>query len=163
MNRPRCPQRLGLTVADAEREVRVIEAAHEPLPDDEAIYREWPGSWCSTPSRECRCMTLGSRPPCSCTASAAILTLNVTDFGRYGWDHGSASEWRVETVVVRVAPGAVLLVSSANPIMRLPQPRIFLQASLRLDNNSTVTRLWWSEICCCCRRKVCNFEQICGF
>jgi predicted nucleic acid-binding protein len=41
MTRPLTRNGFGLTVADAEREVRVIEAGMSFLPDSEAVYREW--------------------------------------------------------------------------------------------------------------------------
>ena len=41
MTRPVARNGLGLTVAEAEREVRAIEAGMTLLPDSEAVYREW--------------------------------------------------------------------------------------------------------------------------
>ncbi len=41
MTRPRNRNGFGLTVADAEREVQVIEAGMIFLPDNDAVYREW--------------------------------------------------------------------------------------------------------------------------
>lgn len=41
MTRPVARNGFGLTVAEAEREVRVIEAGMSLLPDNEAVYREW--------------------------------------------------------------------------------------------------------------------------
>jgi hypothetical protein len=41
MTRPVSRNGLGLTVVEAEREVRAIEAGMSLLPDSEAIYREW--------------------------------------------------------------------------------------------------------------------------
>jgi predicted nucleic acid-binding protein len=41
MTRPRDRNGFGLTVADAEREVRAIEAGMIFLPDNEAVYRQW--------------------------------------------------------------------------------------------------------------------------
>jgi predicted nucleic acid-binding protein len=41
MTRPLDRNGFGLTVADAEREVRAIEAGMIFLPDNEAVYREW--------------------------------------------------------------------------------------------------------------------------
>lgn len=38
---PARPQRLGLTVAEAEREVFAIEAGMSFLPDGEGVYRVW--------------------------------------------------------------------------------------------------------------------------
>src|SRR6266481_4743784 len=41
MTRPVSRNGLGLTVVEAEREVRAIEAGMSLLPDSEAVYREW--------------------------------------------------------------------------------------------------------------------------
>src|SRR5258708_10672616 len=41
MTRPIVRNGFGLTVADAEREVRAIEAGMSFLPDIAAVYREW--------------------------------------------------------------------------------------------------------------------------
>ena len=41
MTRPVVRNGFGLTVTEAEREVRVIEAGMTFMPDGEAVYREW--------------------------------------------------------------------------------------------------------------------------
>jgi predicted nucleic acid-binding protein len=41
MTRPLARNGLGLTIAEAERQVRAIEAGMTLLPDSEAVYREW--------------------------------------------------------------------------------------------------------------------------
>ena len=41
MTRPLARNGFGLSVADAEHEVRAIEAGMTFLPDSEAVYREW--------------------------------------------------------------------------------------------------------------------------
>ncbi len=41
MTRPQERNGLGLTVAEAERQVSAIEAGMSFLPDSEAVYREW--------------------------------------------------------------------------------------------------------------------------
>ena len=41
MTRPIDRNGLGLSVAETDREVRVIEAGMSLLPDNEAVYREW--------------------------------------------------------------------------------------------------------------------------
>lgn len=41
MTRPVARNGFGLTVAEAEREVRVIEAGMSLLPENEDVYREW--------------------------------------------------------------------------------------------------------------------------
>ena len=40
-DKARRTQRFGLSITEAEREVRVIEGGMVLLPDNEAIYREW--------------------------------------------------------------------------------------------------------------------------
>ena len=42
MTRPLTLNGLGLTIAEAERQVRAIESGMTLLPDREAGYREWP-------------------------------------------------------------------------------------------------------------------------
>lgn len=83
MTRPLTRNGLGLTVADAEREVRAIEAGMNFLPDSEAVYREW---------RRIvfQYGVLGVQVHDARLAAAMyvhrvshILTLNVTDFGRF--------------------------------------------------------------------------------
>ena len=41
MTRPAVRNGFGLTVTEAEREVRVIETGMTFLPDSETVYREW--------------------------------------------------------------------------------------------------------------------------
>jgi predicted nucleic acid-binding protein len=41
MTRPIARNGLGLTAAEAEREVQAIESGMSLLPDGEAVYREW--------------------------------------------------------------------------------------------------------------------------
>src|SRR5437879_12803924 len=41
MTRPVARNGLGLTAAEAEREVQAIESGMSLLPDSEAVYREW--------------------------------------------------------------------------------------------------------------------------
>lgn len=41
MTRPVARNGFGLTIAEAEQEVRAVEAGMSLLPDSEAIYREW--------------------------------------------------------------------------------------------------------------------------
>jgi len=74
---------LGLTVADAEREVRAIEAAMSFLPDSAAVYREWRRIVLQH-------SVLGVQVHDARLAAAMyvhgvshILTLNVTDFSRF--------------------------------------------------------------------------------
>jgi len=84
MTRPLARNGLGLTVAEAEREVRAIEAGMTFLPDSEAVYREWRRIVVQHG-------VLGVQVHDPRLAAAMyvhrvshILTLNVTDFGRFG-------------------------------------------------------------------------------
>jgi predicted nucleic acid-binding protein len=83
MTRPRDRNGFGLTVADAEREVRAIEAGMIFLPDNEAVYRQW---------RRIVVLhsVLGVQVHDAHLAAVMyvhrvshILTLNVTDFERF--------------------------------------------------------------------------------
>lgn len=74
---------LGLTVNEAEREVRAIEAGMVLLPDSEAVYREWRRIVLHHG-------VLGVQVHDARLAAAMyvhgvshILTLNVTDFNRF--------------------------------------------------------------------------------
>jgi predicted nucleic acid-binding protein len=69
MTRPVARNGFGLTAAEAEREVRVIEAGMSLLPRTKQSIASGGGSSCSTLSQEFRCMTRDSPPLCSCTAS----------------------------------------------------------------------------------------------
>lgn len=83
MTRPVARNGLGLSVADAEREVRAIESGMNLLPDGEAVYREW---------RKIivQCQIVGVHVHDARLAAvmyvygvAHILTLNVGDFNRF--------------------------------------------------------------------------------
>lgn len=83
MTRPPLRNGLGLTVADAEREVRAIEAGMSFLPDSAAVYREWRRVVLQH-------SVLGVQVHDARLAAAMyvhrvshILTLNVTDFSRF--------------------------------------------------------------------------------
>jgi predicted nucleic acid-binding protein len=83
MTRPLMRNGLGLTVADAEREVRAIEAGMSFLPDSAAVYREWRRIVLQH-------SVLGVQVHDARLAAAMyvhrvshILTLNVTDFSRF--------------------------------------------------------------------------------
>jgi predicted nucleic acid-binding protein len=83
MTRPQVRNGLGLSAADAEREVRAIEAGMTFLPDGEAVYREWRRI---VMQQE----ILGVQVHDACLAASMyvhgvghVLTLNVTDFTRF--------------------------------------------------------------------------------
>ena len=83
MTRPLVRNGFGLTVAEAEREVRVIEAGMSFLPDSAAVYREWRRIVLQH-------SVLGVQVHDARLAAAMyvhrvshILTLNVADFGRF--------------------------------------------------------------------------------
>ena len=83
MTRPVVRNGFGLTVDDAEREVRAIEAGMIFLPDNEAVYREWRRIVVQH-------SVLGVQVHDARLAAAMyihqvghILTLNVSDFTRF--------------------------------------------------------------------------------
>jgi len=83
MTRPVVRNGFGLTVTEAEREVRVIEAGMTFLPDSEAVYREWRRI-------VVQYGILGVQVHDARLAASMyvhgvnhILTLNVTDFSRF--------------------------------------------------------------------------------
>ncbi|MGO9234545.1 MAG: type II toxin-antitoxin system VapC family toxin [Methylocella sp.] len=83
MTRPLVRNGLGLTVAEAERQVRAIETGMGFLPDSEAVYREWRRI---VVQHE----VLGVQVHDARLAAAMyvhgvshILTLNVADFNRF--------------------------------------------------------------------------------
>jgi predicted nucleic acid-binding protein len=83
MTRPLDRNGFGLTVADAEREVRAIETGMIFLPDNDAVYREWRRIVVQH-------SVLGVQVHDARLAAAMyvhrvshILTLNVSDFSRF--------------------------------------------------------------------------------
>jgi predicted nucleic acid-binding protein len=83
MTRPLAHNGFGLTVVDAERQVRAIETGMTLLPDSEAVYREWRRI-------VVQYGVLGVQAHDARLAAAMyvhsvshILTLNVTDFNRF--------------------------------------------------------------------------------
>jgi predicted nucleic acid-binding protein len=83
MTRPPVRNGLGLTVAEAERQVRAIESGMSFLPDSEAVYREWRRI-------VVQYGVLGVQVHDARLAAAMrvhrvshILTLNVADFSRF--------------------------------------------------------------------------------
>lgn len=83
MTRPIDRNGLGLSIAETEREVRVIEGGMVLLPDNEAVYREW--------RRIVVRYTVSGVQVHDARLAAAmyvhsvshILTLNVADFSRF--------------------------------------------------------------------------------
>jgi hypothetical protein len=83
MTRPLARNGFGLTVVEADREVRVIEAGMSFLPDNASVYREWRRIVLELG-------VLGVQVHDARLAAAMyvhrvshILTLNVTDFSRF--------------------------------------------------------------------------------
>jgi len=83
MTRPLARNGFGLTVVEADREVRVIEAGMSFLPDNAGVYREWRRIVLELG-------VLGVQVHDARLAAAMyvhrvshILTLNVTDFSRF--------------------------------------------------------------------------------
>lgn len=60
----------GLSIADADRRLRVIERLFQVLPDSRAGYQNWRGCSSPTRSRASRCTTPGSSRSCASTGSA---------------------------------------------------------------------------------------------
>jgi predicted nucleic acid-binding protein len=83
MTRPIARNGFGLTIAEAEREVRVIEAGMSLLPDNEAIYDEW--KKLVTQYGVSGVQVYDARLVAAMKAHGVqhILTLNVADFSRY--------------------------------------------------------------------------------
>ena len=69
MTRPIARNGLGLTAAEAEREVQAIESGMSLLPDSEAVYREWRRIVVRTACREFKCTMRVWRQRCTCTQS----------------------------------------------------------------------------------------------
>ena len=67
MTRPQSRNGLGLAVAEAEREVRAIEAGMSFLPDNEALYREWRRIVLQTKYWVFKYTMRGWLQPCTCT------------------------------------------------------------------------------------------------
>jgi predicted nucleic acid-binding protein len=83
MTRPVARNGLGLTVAEAEREVLAIEAGMALLPDGEAVYREW--RRIVVQHGVLGVQTHDARLAATMYVHGVghILTLNVTDFSRF--------------------------------------------------------------------------------
>lgn len=77
-------KRFGLTLSEAEREVRVIEAGMNLLTDNEAVYREWrriivQHAVSGVQVHDARLVAV-----MLVHGVKHILTLNAADFSRYG-------------------------------------------------------------------------------
>src|SRR5487761_73351 len=83
MTRPVERNGLGLSVAETEREVRVIEAGMSLLPDNEAVYREWRRIVVKYSVSGVQVHDARLAATMYVHGVSHILTLNVTDFGRF--------------------------------------------------------------------------------
>ncbi|HEY3974930.1 MAG TPA: type II toxin-antitoxin system VapC family toxin [Candidatus Sulfotelmatobacter sp.] len=83
MTRPADKNGFGLTVAEAEREVRVIEAGMSLLSDSEAIYREWRRIIVRHAVTGVRVHDARLIAAMHVHGVKHILTFNVADFKRY--------------------------------------------------------------------------------
>ena len=83
MTRPLASNGLGLTITEAERQVRAIEAGMTLLPDSEAVYQEWrrvvvQHSVLGVQVHDARLVAA------MCVHGVThILTLNASDFSRF--------------------------------------------------------------------------------
>jgi predicted nucleic acid-binding protein len=83
MTRPIARNGFGLTVAEADREVRAIEAGMSFLPDNEAIYREWRRIVVQHAVSGVQVYDARLAATVFVYGIRHILTLNVADFSRY--------------------------------------------------------------------------------
>jgi predicted nucleic acid-binding protein len=83
MTRPITRNGFGLTAAEAEREVRAIEAGMSLLPDNDAIYREWRRIVLQFAVSGVQVYDARLAAAMLVHGISHILTLNVTDFSRY--------------------------------------------------------------------------------
>ena len=83
MTRPATRNGFGLTAAEAEREVRVIEAGMSLLPDNEAVYQEWRRIVVQHAVLGVQVHDARLVAAMRVHGVGHILTLNVTDFNRY--------------------------------------------------------------------------------
>jgi predicted nucleic acid-binding protein len=83
MTRPVARNGFGLTGAEAEREVRAIEAGVSLLPDNEAAYREWRRIVVQHAVSGVQVYDARLAAMMVVHGISHILTLNVTDFSRY--------------------------------------------------------------------------------
>jgi len=83
MTRPLARNGFGFTVADAERQVRAIEAGMSLLPDSEAVYREWRKIVVQFSVSGVQVHDARLAATMRVHRVSHILTLNVADFGRF--------------------------------------------------------------------------------
>jgi predicted nucleic acid-binding protein len=83
MTRPVARNGLGLTVAEAEREVLAIEAGMTLLPDGEAVYREWRRVVVQHGVMGVQVHDARLAATMYVHGVGHILTLNVADFNRF--------------------------------------------------------------------------------
>lgn len=83
MTRPASRNGFGLTVAEAESEVRVIEAGMVLLPDSEAVYREWRRIVVQHAVSGVQVHDARLVAAMRVHGVKHLLTLNVGDFSRY--------------------------------------------------------------------------------
>lgn len=83
MTRPIERNGFGLTVTEAERELRVIEAGMTLLPDSEAVYREWRRILVQYGILGVQVHDARLAASMYVHGVNNILTLNVTDFSRF--------------------------------------------------------------------------------
>jgi predicted nucleic acid-binding protein len=83
MTRPLTRNGLGLTVAEAERQVRAIEAGMTILPDSEAVYREWRRIVVQYGVLGVQVHDARLAASMYVHGVGHVLTLNVTDFSRF--------------------------------------------------------------------------------
>ncbi len=82
MTRPTTRNGLGLSVADADREVRAIESGMILLPDNDAVYREWRRIIVQHGVLGVQVHDARLAASMMVHGVTSILTFNVTDFSR---------------------------------------------------------------------------------
>ncbi len=83
MTRPVDRNGLGLTVGEADREVRSIEAGMRLLPDSEAVYREWRRLVVLYSVSGVQVHDARLAAAMNVHGVSHVLTLNVADFSRF--------------------------------------------------------------------------------
>ncbi len=83
MTRPIARNGLGLTAAEAEREVQAIESGMSLLPDGEAVYREWRRIVVQYGVSGVQVHDARLAAAMYVHAVNHILTMNVIDFSRF--------------------------------------------------------------------------------